>query len=183
MADEYENCLGQIVQIEKETFSDAWSIESLRETLKYDYNMIITVIFDSAECRDGYVSVQTRMYRQGQIIHMKENIVNLDLGIAFSNQCVGYIVASFVAGESELLRIATKEGQRGCGIGKMLLEYYLEYLNSHDCRGLLEVRQSNLVARGLYEKYGYKDFAKRRLYYKAPEEDGIIYEYVPKNNR
>lgn len=183
MTSEYENCLCQIVQIEKETFSDAWSIESLRETLKYDYNMIIAVFFDSTGCQDGYVSVQIRLYRQGQVIDLKENKVNFEAGTVFANQCVGYIVASFVAGESELLRIATQEKLRGCGIGKMLLEYYLGYLNANGYRGLLEVRQSNLVARGLYEKYGYTDFAKRRFYYKDPAEDGIIYEFVPDNNR
>jgi [ribosomal protein S18]-alanine N-acetyltransferase len=40
---------------------------------------------------------------------------------------------------------------------------------------LLEVRKSNLAARGLYEKQGFREVGRRRTYYADPEEDAILY--------
>ncbi len=41
---------------------------------------------------------------------------------------------------------------------------------------LLEVRESNLPARGLYEKHGFREVGRRRLYYKVPSEDAVLCE-------
>ncbi len=41
---------------------------------------------------------------------------------------------------------------------------------------LLEVRESNLPARRLYEKHAFRDVGRRRMYYKDPAEDAILYE-------
>jgi ribosomal-protein-alanine N-acetyltransferase len=40
---------------------------------------------------------------------------------------------------------------------------------------LLEVRESNLPARGLYEKHGFREVGRRRGYYADPAEDAILY--------
>jgi ribosomal-protein-alanine N-acetyltransferase len=40
---------------------------------------------------------------------------------------------------------------------------------------LLEVRESNLAARGLYEKRGFREVGRRRSYYADPVEDAILY--------
>jgi len=40
---------------------------------------------------------------------------------------------------------------------------------------LLEVRESNLAARGLYEKQGFREVGRRPAYYKNPAEDAILY--------
>jgi hypothetical protein len=40
---------------------------------------------------------------------------------------------------------------------------------------LLEVRESNLAARGLYEKQGFREVGRRRGYYADPVEDAILY--------
>jgi ribosomal protein S18 acetylase RimI-like enzyme len=40
---------------------------------------------------------------------------------------------------------------------------------------LLEVRESNLLARGLYEKQGFCKVGRRRAYYRDPAEDAILY--------
>jgi ribosomal-protein-alanine N-acetyltransferase len=40
---------------------------------------------------------------------------------------------------------------------------------------LLEVRESNLPARQLYEKHGFREVGRRRTYYKDPPEDAILY--------
>jgi ribosomal-protein-alanine N-acetyltransferase len=40
---------------------------------------------------------------------------------------------------------------------------------------LLEVRESNLPARGLYEKHGFHVHGRRRAYYQRPVEDAVLY--------
>ncbi len=40
---------------------------------------------------------------------------------------------------------------------------------------LLEVRESNLAAHGLYEKCGFREVGRRRAYYRDPVEDAILY--------
>jgi ribosomal-protein-alanine N-acetyltransferase len=40
---------------------------------------------------------------------------------------------------------------------------------------LLEVRESNASARGLYEKQGFREAGRRRGYYTDPVEDAILY--------
>jgi ribosomal-protein-alanine N-acetyltransferase len=39
---------------------------------------------------------------------------------------------------------------------------------------LLEVRESNLAARQLYEKMGFSALARRAAYYREPSEDGLV---------
>jgi ribosomal-protein-alanine N-acetyltransferase len=40
----------------------------------------------------------------------------------------------------------------------------------------LEVRESNLAARRLYEKATFVEKGRRQLYYQEPEEDAIVYQ-------
>ena len=42
-------------------------------------------------------------------------------------------------------------------------------------RILLEVRESNLAARRLYEKHGFRESGRRPKYYSNPIEDAILY--------
>ena len=42
---------------------------------------------------------------------------------------------------------------------------------------LLEVRESNRLARQLYEKRGFSEVGRRRAYYRDPVEDSILYAF------
>jgi [ribosomal protein S18]-alanine N-acetyltransferase len=43
-------------------------------------------------------------------------------------------------------------------------------------RILLEVRESNLPARHLYENHGFAPIGRRKGYYQHPVEDAVLYE-------
>lgn len=88
----------------------------------------------------------------------------------------GYLLANILGDETELLRIAVNPECRKDGIGQMLMETYLAYVQTIAVRGLLEVRHGNDAAKHLYENNGYHLLAVRKNYYKHPDEDADIYE-------
>lgn len=101
------------------------------------------------------------------------NAVSLRIGQA---DLEGYLLGSHVLDEAELLRIAVSPECRGQGKGRLLIRaFHQKCLELGIVRILLEVREDNVAARGLYESEGYRVISKRRGYY----SDGcaaMIYE-------
>ena len=95
---------------------------------------------------------------------------------SFKPRLSGFVVARLTEGECELENIAVNPGEARQGIGSSLLQ---ELLNSARARGihrvLLEVRESNFAARGLYEKLGFSCGGERSAYYRNPIEKAILY--------
>jgi [ribosomal protein S18]-alanine N-acetyltransferase len=61
------------------------------------------------------------------------------------------------------------------GLGLLLMHHVLvDAARSGIRRATLEVRESNLAARRLYERLGFTVTAKRPKYYAHPEEDALI---------
>ncbi|MCX7792824.1 MAG: ribosomal protein S18-alanine N-acetyltransferase [Thermodesulfovibrionales bacterium] len=87
----------------------------------------------------------------------------------------GYICMSRILEECHILNLAVHPLKRRQGIGSALIK---EALNSEfvsSCRYIyLEVRASNMEARRLYEKFGFKVVGIRRAYYINPVEDALI---------
>lgn len=78
-------------------------------------------------------------------------------------------------GEAELLRLAVSLEARRQGLARRLLEESESYLRSEGIHTLhLEVRNSNLAARGLYEALGWNLQRTRKAYY-PDGEDALIY--------
>lgn len=87
----------------------------------------------------------------------------------------GYVVARRAADEGEILNLAVAPGQRGRGVGKELVERALLMLAGLGVDSVyLEVRESNAVARRLYERLGFREVGRRRGYYRRPREDAVL---------
>jgi [ribosomal protein S18]-alanine N-acetyltransferase len=88
----------------------------------------------------------------------------------------GFIIARIAAGDCELENIVVNPAEVRQGIGSTLLQ---EFLNTARARGihriLLEVRESNVAARRLYEKSGFACDGERSAYYRSPVEKAILY--------
>lgn len=90
--------------------------------------------------------------------------------------CLGFLVAREVAREWELENIVVAERGRRKRIGSQLLEAFLRHVRETGGVALfLEVRESNLGARNLYEKTGFTVAGRRQSYYVDPLEDAILY--------
>lgn len=89
----------------------------------------------------------------------------------------GFVVAAEIAGEWELENIAVAASAQRRGYADRLMGALLEQLGKSATGGIyLEVRVSNMPARRLYEKWGFRQAGVRPGYYHSPSEDAILYK-------
>jgi ribosomal-protein-alanine acetyltransferase len=72
--------------------------------------------------------------------------------------------------EREILNLAVAPASRRQGIASLLLEHELQRPATH----FLEVRESNLAAQALYQRFGFERVGIRRDYYSHPRESAIV---------
>ncbi len=91
------------------------------------------------------------------------------------DKVVGHMCAEYVADEGHILNLAVHQDYRKMGIATALVENILEDLKINACRFLyLEVRDSNYIAKRLYQGFGFRIVGIRKKYYVAPVEDAVI---------
>ena len=88
---------------------------------------------------------------------------------------LGYLDFSLIYDRIEVDNFFVEENYRNQGIGKKLLSYLVVVaINNHVVNMTLEVRESNVIARELYKKFGFREVALRKFYY--GDENGILME-------
>jgi [ribosomal protein S18]-alanine N-acetyltransferase len=96
---------------------------------------------------------------------------------AAGEQVIGFLVARCLtldrtgeASEHEILDLAVHQDWRRRGVAKTLLRNELASGGKY----FLEVRESNVSARSLYESMGFTEIGRRKQYYQYPEETAIV---------
>jgi [ribosomal protein S18]-alanine N-acetyltransferase len=88
----------------------------------------------------------------------------------------GFIAGRALGEEWEIENIAVAGSARRRGLGTRLLAEFLDLARRRGADTVfLEVRESNLAARRLYEKWAFVESGRRKRYYREPEEDAIVY--------
>ena len=88
----------------------------------------------------------------------------------------GFVCAHAVAGEWEIENVVVAAEFLRRGIADELVRELIQRAENEAASAiLLEVRESNLPARRLYEKHGFREVGRRRVYYSDPAEDAILY--------
>ncbi|RJF40790.1 ribosomal-protein-alanine N-acetyltransferase [Actinomyces sp. 2119] len=83
------------------------------------------------------------------------------------------------AGEADLLVVATAPWARRRGLAGTLVTTLVDDARRAGCWSvLLEVRESNAVARRLYQSHGFEVIGRRRRYYADPQEDAVVMRLV-----
>ena len=96
--------------------------------------------------------------------------------ISATSSLLGFLVAHNVDHEWELENIAVASIVRRRGLATMLLQELLHRARAANGESVfLEVRESNLLARALYEKSGFCQSGRRKAYYQSPAEDALVY--------
>ncbi|OOE80047.1 ribosomal-protein-alanine N-acetyltransferase [Salinivibrio sp. PR6] len=93
---------------------------------------------------------------------------------------IGYFYARCIADEGELLNIAIDPDYQGQGWGWELLNGMITTLRHAGADSIwLEVRESNIPAKALYQKHGFRVVHRRQQYYRCADghrEDAWIME-------
>jgi [ribosomal protein S18]-alanine N-acetyltransferase len=86
--------------------------------------------------------------------------------------------------EAHITTFAVHPAWRRQGLGERLLLAFLDLARDRHAReATLEVRLSNLAARRLYEKYGFRPVGLRPRYYSDNNEDALIMTTDPLDDR
>lgn len=135
----------EVVQIEKQCFSDPWSESA---------------ILESALSPNSYFIVAVKKFEKEEDEEKK---------------ILGYAGLYAAGEEAYVYNIAVRPEWQGKGIGKSLINELVSYCLKNNLGFIsLEVRISNNIAINLYKKFGFKILGKRRNFYKNPSEDALI---------
>lgn len=116
--------------------------------------------------------------------HGTETISNTFGSESMAGQWVAHMVFSGVLDELELLVVGVKANWKKCGLAKTMLSHVLDTARSIGfSKVVLEVRSSNVAAKSLYEKLGFRQDGVRTDYYMCREigpsertrEDALLY--------
>jgi ribosomal-protein-alanine N-acetyltransferase len=111
---------------------------------------------------------------------LEENRLASYLVARVGEQVVGYAGMWLMVDEAHITTFAVHPGWRRRRIGERLLLAMLDLAVARRAReATLEVRVSNLAARRLYEKYGFRPVGIRPRYYSDDGEDAIVMTTEP----
>ena len=163
--------IGQVAEIERESFPTAWPHTAYRRELANNMARYLVVI-DRAH---GPVDQPTRRARSLLDLFRRHEEPPA------TNDCiVGYVGVWLMVDEAHVVAIAVREAYRRRGIGELLLTEALELaLEHHQEVVTLEVRATNVGAQALYEKYRFLKVGVRKRYYSDNHEDAIIMSTPP----
>jgi [ribosomal protein S18]-alanine N-acetyltransferase len=112
-----------------------------------------------------------------------ENLFQMELNLSVAHmfvgldkgQVVGYFDFWHIGPEIHLINIAVSPKCRRQGIGKQFMEEMIQFAHDHQVKELiLDVRESNDNAIGLYGQFGFKPMAIRDAYYQDNQENAIV---------
>ena len=92
----------------------------------------------------------------------------------------GYLLATIIDDEAEILSIGVTPDRQRQGVGKRLLQHFFNHGASWKmARVVLEVAEDNLSALGLYRDFGFAEFGRRKDYYEQGNQkiDAIMMKW------
>jgi [ribosomal protein S18]-alanine N-acetyltransferase len=87
----------------------------------------------------------------------------------------GFVIGHLLDQECEIENLVVASDFRRRGWGSKLLRSLIDAAHQAGATAFfLEVRESNLAARALYNRTGFVENGRRKRYYREPEEDAIV---------
>ena len=141
--------LDAVLAIEQSSFADPWGRDSFEYAVELDRMLFLVAVEDSTTA--------------------------LGQAAAGGGQLLGYVVVLLLLDEAEVADIAVAPEARGRRVGGRLLDRATEEAYARGVRTLyLEVRESNVPARALYDSRSFAHVGRRRGYYHHPDEDALL---------
>ena len=118
-------------------------------------------------------SVFSHPWSKKQIIYELDNVSYSSNWVALiDNKVIGFILSHITGTEVQIINIAVKLEYQCRGIGKNILNIFLNQFKE-DTFFFLEVKKSNLSAFYMYSHLGFNQIDTRKKYY-ADGEDAIV---------
>lgn len=93
----------------------------------------------------------------------------------YTDNCVAGLICGYFAGdEADITSVAVDEKYRHIGIASALITAFEKNLPEYINEIFLEVRESNIPAISLYEKFRFKKISVRKKFYSNPDENAVI---------
>ena len=159
--------LADVAAMEQEMFSDAWSLETLTDTIRYSYNHIL-LISTEGDIRP---------------LVSEEDVADSFVVGEEEQKIAGYLIYADPSDEAELHRIAILPEYRRHGLARKLMAELLlrtGHVSVEDSQVpnakplFLEVRAGNTAAIALYLANHFQEIDRRKNYYHNPDEDAVV---------
>lgn len=139
-------------------------------------NCIRLGVGDLAEVMDlERLCFRTHWTREQFLLGLEREAFHI-LGIRTQDALLAYVAFSLIAGEMEIMNIATHPSHRRKGLAALLLASTLEISRKKSAQqAFLEVRRSNQGAIDLYQKFGFIQVGTRKRYYPDNNEDALLF--------
>jgi ribosomal-protein-alanine acetyltransferase len=160
-------------------FSIGWSrIDPIRvphfsEALKMDWKKVSVQKMDIKDL-DEVCSIEASQ----SLIPWSKNMFTEEMGNTFAycfvikgigevrQPVIGYVCFRNMVDESELLNIGVHPDQQRVGIGKQLMQFYIDFSRQRGAKTFyLEVNPSNQSAIHLYQSFSYQSLGTRKRFY------------------
>jgi len=124
------------------------------------------------------VAAQWPVQEYEKMIRGDANGNRILLVVQGDEQVHGFIVGQFTGNEWEIENVAVQPACQRKGLGRQLLCGFLDLARQAEGAQavFLEVRQSNVAARKLYESMGFVQVGQRKAYYYQPPEDALVFK-------
>lgn len=159
--------LADVAAMEQDMFSDAWSLETLTDTIRYSYNHIL-LISTEGDIRP---------------LVSEEDVADSFVVGEEEQRIAGYLIYADPSDEAELHRIAILPEYRRRGLARKLMAELLlrtGHVSVEDSQVpnakpiFLEVRAGNTAAIALYLANHFQEIDRRKNYYHNPDEDAVV---------
>jgi len=133
-------------------------------------------VSDLTEVMDlEHLCFRTHWTRDQFLLGLERGAFHL-LGVRGNDALLAYVAFSLIAGEMEVMNIATHPEHRRKGLAALLLAKTLEISRKKNAQqAFLEVRRSNQGAIDLYQKFGFIQVGARKNYYPDNNEDALLF--------
>lgn len=119
---------------------------------------------------------ENESWTKKQIQDSIESQTNICLGVFEDDDLVSYAISQDSLDDINLLLIATKQSHKNKGYAKLLMQYLDDMSTNQNKTFSLEVKNTNTVAIGLYQKFGFKTVHIRKKYYKDGADALIMFK-------
>ncbi|MGH2369451.1 MAG: ribosomal protein S18-alanine N-acetyltransferase [Chloroflexota bacterium] len=165
----------EVIEIERESFSMTWPANSYKRELEQNRMARYVVVRYEPGPDEPPAPPRPREPKRPFPLSLLPLPADRSAADDTGSVVVGYGGLWLMVDEAHITSLAVKPGFRSRGLGELLMLSLFDMAVRVNARWLtLEVRVSNMVARTLYQKLGFREAGIRQRYYTDNNEDAVI---------